>query len=67
MEGSEPPDAVEGDDDEMAVVGPDCRVRSVHGLRIIDGSVMPDSIRANTHTTILAIAERMAGRIIADG
>jgi choline dehydrogenase len=55
------------DDDEMAVVGPDCRVRSVHGLRIIDGSVMPDSIRANTHTTILAIAERMAGRIIADG
>ena len=51
-------------DDELAVVGPDCRVRGVEGLRIIDGSVMPDSIRANTHATILAIAELMAGRIL---
>ena len=53
--------------DEMAVVGPDCRVRGVGGLRIIDGSVMPDSIRANTHATILAMAQTMAGRIIAGG
>lgn len=55
------------DDDEMAVVGPDCRVRGVDGLRIVDGSIMPDSVRANTHTTILALAESMAGRIIAEG
>lgn len=53
------------DGDELAVVGPDCRVRDVDGLRIIDGSIMPDSIRANTHATILAMAELMAGRIIA--
>ena len=56
-----------GVDDELAVVDPDCRVRGVDGLRIIDGSVMPDSIRANTHATILAMAELMAGRIIAHG
>ena len=53
------------DADELAVVGPDCRVRGVSHLRIIDGSIMPDSIRANTHATILAMAELMAGRIIA--
>jgi choline dehydrogenase len=51
--------------DELAVVGPDCRVRGVRGLRVIDGSIMPDSVRANTHATILAMAELMAGRIIA--
>jgi choline dehydrogenase-like flavoprotein len=39
----------------------------VQGLRVIDGSIMPDSIRANTHATILAMAELMAGRIIAGG
>ncbi len=53
------------DADELAVVGPDCRVRGVQGLRVIDGSIMPDSVRANTHVTILAMAELMASRIIA--
>ena len=54
-----------GDDaDELAVVGPDCQVRGLQGLRVIDGSIMPDSIRANTHATILAMAELMAGRIV---
>ena len=55
------------DDDDLAVVGPDCRVRGVDGLRVIDGSIMPDSVRANTHATILAMAELTAGRIIAGG
>jgi choline dehydrogenase-like flavoprotein len=32
----------------------------------VDGSIMPDSIRANTHATILAMAELMAGRIAAE-
>jgi choline dehydrogenase len=52
-------------DDDLAVVGPDCRVRGLRGLRVIDGSIMPDSVRANTHATVLAMAELMAGRIIA--
>jgi choline dehydrogenase len=53
------------DDDPMAVVDASGRVRGVDGLRIVDGSIMPDSIRANTHATILAMAELMAGRIAA--
>jgi choline dehydrogenase len=52
-------------DDPLAVVGPDCRVRGVAGLRIVDGSIMPDSIRANTHATVLAMAHLAATRIAA--
>ena len=54
------------DTDELGVVDASCRVRGVTGLRVIDGSIMPDSIRANTHATILALAWMMGGRI-ADG
>ena len=35
--------------DPLGVVDASCRVRGVKGLRVIDGSIMPDSIRANTH------------------
>ncbi|MFN8622849.1 MAG: GMC family oxidoreductase N-terminal domain-containing protein [Chloroflexota bacterium] len=55
------------DADPLAVVDPSCRVRGVTGLRVIDGSIMPDSIRANTHATILALAWMMGGRIAAGG
>jgi choline dehydrogenase len=55
------------DDDPMAVVDRTGRVRGVSGLRVIDGSIMPDSIRANTHATILALAWLMGGRIAAGG
>ena len=55
------------DDDPLAVVDPTCRVRGVAGLRVVDGSIMPDSVRANTHATILALAHMMAGRIAAGG
>jgi choline dehydrogenase-like flavoprotein len=36
-------------------------------VRVIDGSIMPDSIRANTHATILALAWLMGGRMAAGG
>ena len=55
------------DSDPLGVVDASCRVRGVTGLRVIDGSVMPDSIRANTHATILALAWMMGGRLAADG
>jgi choline dehydrogenase len=55
------------DDDPLAVVDASCRVRGVQGLRVIDGSIMPDSVRANTHATILALAWMMGGRIAAGG
>lgn len=55
------------DADPLGVVVLACRVRGVTGLRVVDGSIMPDSIRANTHATILALAWMMGGRIAAGG
>ena len=48
------------DSDPMAVVDQQGHVRGVDGLRVIDASVMPDVIRANTNATVIMIAERMA-------
>ena len=44
----------------MAVVDQYCRVHGTEGLRVIDASVMPDCIRANTNATAIMIAERAA-------
>jgi choline dehydrogenase len=44
--------------DPAAVVDPQLRVRGVHRLRVADASVMPTIPGANTHATVLAIAER---------
>ena len=49
--------------DPQTVVDPHCRVLGVEGLRVIDGSIMPDVPRANTNLTCMAIAEHMATRI----
>jgi len=48
------------------VVDPQCRILGVEGLRVIDASVMPSVVRANTHLTTVMIAEVMAERIIAE-
>jgi choline dehydrogenase len=50
--------------DPLAVVGPDCRVLGLEGLRVIDASVMPSVVRANTHLTTVMIAEVMAERML---
>ncbi len=47
-------------DDPRSVVDPDCRVIGCTGLRVIDASVMPTVVRANTHFTTVMIAEKMA-------
>ncbi|MBM3518108.1 MAG: GMC family oxidoreductase [Alphaproteobacteria bacterium] len=47
-------------EDPRAVVGPDCRVRGIAGVRVVDASVMPADCRANTHLTTVMIAERVA-------
>ena len=46
--------------DSMAVVDQYGRVHGLEGLRVVDASVMPDCIRANTNVTTMMIGERMA-------
>ena len=46
--------------DGMAVVDQYCRVYGLEGLRVVDVSVLPDCIRANTNATTIMIAERVA-------
>jgi choline dehydrogenase len=46
--------------DPMAVVDTRLRVHGINALRVVDASVMPRIIGANTHATVLAIAERAA-------
>ena len=54
------------DSDPLAVVDQQCRVKGLENLRVIDASVMPDCIRANTNCTTIMIAERMADLIQAE-
>ena len=49
--------------DPMAVVDQYCGVHGLDGLRVVDTSVMPDVIRANTNCTAIMIAERVADLI----
>ena len=48
------------DSDSMAVLDQYCHVRGVDGLRVVDVSVLPDCVRANTNATTIMIAERVA-------
>ena len=48
------------ENDPMAVVDPQLRVRGVSNLRVADASVMPDVVRANTNVTTMMIAERVS-------
>lgn len=46
--------------DPTAVVDQYCRVHGLQDLRVVDASVMPDIVRANTNATIIMMAERAA-------
>ncbi|MFI5959140.1 GMC family oxidoreductase [Cryptosporangium sp. NPDC051539] len=50
-------------DDPNSVVDGELRLRGVEGVRVVDASVMPAPICANTNATVLAIAERAADLI----
>jgi choline dehydrogenase len=53
-----------GDPSEpTSVVDPECRVLGIEALRVVDASIMPSVVRANTHLTTVMIAERMAERL----
>jgi len=49
----------------FAVVDRECRVRAVSKLRVVDASIMPTCVRANTHLATIALAERAAEIIAA--
>jgi len=48
------------DRDPMAVLDTECRVRGIHGLRVVDASAMPRIIRGNTYLCCVMFAERVA-------
>ena len=49
--------------DDMAVVDQYGKVYAVENLRVVDASIMPDCIRANTNVTAMMIGERLADLI----
>ena len=50
--------------DPLAVVTPDLKVRGVHGLRVIDASVMPHLVSGNTNAAAVVIGDKGADLVL---
>lgn len=53
------------DSDPLAVVDSGCSVYGVEGLSVIDASVMPELVRANTNLPVMMIAEKASDLLLA--
>ena len=54
-------------DDDMAVVNHQGRIYGIDSLRVIDASIMPDVVSANTNANVIMIAEKLSDSILNDG
>lgn len=46
--------------DPSSIVDPQCRVRGLEKLRVIDASVFPHLTSSNTNIPVIMLAEKMA-------
>ena len=52
------------ENDPMAVVDPECRVRGIANLRVVDSSIMPSITNGNLNAPTIMLAEKAADIIL---